>query len=128
MKSELYEEVELIRSVPDADLKVGDFSESLRSNRAILIDYLEHPGGGELGAVLELSQSLVREQYVVTVPVGAISPKACEVIAPSDSTAHAVAMSQAAVADVPVWLSFFRRILNVLAKFAAFRGWDSRKR
>ncbi|NJR70798.1 MAG: DUF4926 domain-containing protein [Synechococcales cyanobacterium CRU_2_2] len=64
MKPALYEEVRLVCDVPSAELEVGD--------RAILIDYLEHPGGGEMAAVLELSQSLARERYVVTVPVGAI--------------------------------------------------------
>lgn len=58
MKPELYEEIQLVRSVPTADLKVGD--------RAILIDYLEHPNGGEMGAVLELSQSMERKHYVWT--------------------------------------------------------------
>lgn len=65
MRPELYDEVQLIEDVPAAELVVGD--------RAIVIDYLEHPEGGEMGAVLELSQALEREQYVVTVPVGAIS-------------------------------------------------------
>ena len=109
VKPELYEEVQLIRSVPTAELEVGD--------RAVLIEYLEHPTGGEAGAVLELSQSLEREQYVVMVPVGAI--------ATLESTYHSVGSLQKPP-EAPVWLLAFQRVLNIFTQFLAFLGLNSR--
>ena len=127
MKPELYEEVQLICSVPSAELEVGDFSESLRSNRAVVIDYLEHPESGETGAVLELSQSLEREQYVVTVPVGAIASKACLAVATSNQEAHAIARQQEASANRPFWSSVLQRVLGIFAKFMAFLSLGKRE-
>lgn len=120
MKPELYEEVELICSVPAAELEVGD--------RAILIDYLEDPNSGEMGAVLELSQSQPRDQYVVTVPVGAISSTLCEVVATLDATAHLVERPQETPASASVWSSVFQKILNFIAKFTAFPDSGARRR
>jgi len=99
MRPELYEEVQLIVDVPAAELVVGD--------RAILIDYLEHPKGGEMGAVLELSQSLEREQYVVTVPVGAIAALTTQPL-----PEEAVCLNEASARA-----SLFERILNISARF-----------
>ena len=119
MKPELYEEVQLICAVPSADLEVGD--------RAILLDYLEHPDGGETGAVLELSQSLAREQYVVTVPVGAIASKACEALATSNQSAHPIAQQQEVSANRLFWSSVLRRVLNIFSGFMAFLGLGKRE-
>ncbi len=112
MRPELYDEVELICAVPAAELDVGD--------RATLIDYLEHPGSGESGAVLELSQSLGREQYVVTVPVGAI--------AALNATAHLVEVSQETPANTWVWSSVFQKIQNFVAKFTIWSDLGVRRR
>lgn len=120
MKPELYEEVELICSVPAAELEVGD--------RAILIDYLEDPNGGEMGAVLELSQSQPRDQYVVTVPVGAISSPLCEAVATLDATAHSLERPQETPAKASALWSVFQKILNFVAKFTVFLDLGTKRR
>ena len=109
MKPELYEEVELVADVPAAELEAGD--------RAIVVDYLEHPQGGEMGAVLELSQLLDRKDYVVTVPVGAISAL--------DKTAGLTGSMQSRVENAAE-LSVFRRGLNIFTAFVAYFGLGKR--
>jgi hypothetical protein len=63
---ELYKQVALTRDVPDAKLYEGDV--------AVLVDFVEHPSGGEQGAVLEAFNVLGESIDVVTVPVSAIAP------------------------------------------------------
>ena len=63
---ELYKEVALTRDVPEADLKQGDV--------AILVDLVNHPAGGEQGAILEVFNVAGESIAVVTVPVSAIAP------------------------------------------------------
>jgi hypothetical protein len=63
-KPELYQRVVLKRDIPEEGLKQGDL--------AWLVDYVEHPAGGEDGAVLELFNVLGDSIAVVTVPASAI--------------------------------------------------------
>jgi hypothetical protein len=64
MTPELYTQVALTRDVPDANLRKGDV--------AVLVDFIEHPAGGERGAILEVFNALGESIDVVTVPVSAI--------------------------------------------------------
>ncbi len=66
MKPELYTEVALSRDFPEHGLKQGDI--------ATLIDFVEHPSGGEEGGILEIFNVLGESIDVVTVPVSAIEP------------------------------------------------------
>jgi hypothetical protein len=52
------------RDIPSENLKKGDI--------AWLIDYVEHPSGGEEGAILEVFNVLGDSIAVATVPVSAI--------------------------------------------------------
>lgn len=61
---ELYREVALTRNVPEADLQQGDV--------AMLVDFVNHPSGGERGAILEVFNAVGDSIAVVTVPVSAI--------------------------------------------------------
>lgn len=62
MALELYQQVALIRDVPEAALYQGDV--------AVLVDFIEHPAGGEQGAILEVFNALGDSIDVVTVPIG----------------------------------------------------------
>ncbi len=64
MKPELYTDVVLTRDVPSENLRKGDV--------ATVIDYLEHPSGGEEGAILEVFNALGESIAIATVPVSAI--------------------------------------------------------
>lgn len=66
MKLKLYQEVALVRDVPDENLKSGDV--------AVLIDYVPHPRDGEAGAVLEVFNAVGESVSVVTVPESTIAP------------------------------------------------------
>ncbi len=66
MRLELYQEIVLTRTLPDANLQAGDV--------ATLIDYVPHPAGGEEGAVLEVFNAVGDSLTVVTVPASAIAP------------------------------------------------------
>jgi hypothetical protein len=66
MKPELYTRVVLTRDIPEERLKKGDV--------ATLVDYVEHPHGGEEGAILEVFNALGETLDVATVPVTAIEP------------------------------------------------------
>ena len=46
MKMKLFQEVALVRDVPDEGMRSGDV--------AMLVDYVPHPRDGEEGAVLEV--------------------------------------------------------------------------
>ena len=66
MKPELYTRVVLVRDVVDQGLRRGDL--------AWLVDVLDHPSGGEEGAILEIFNVLGESLRLVTVPVSAIAP------------------------------------------------------
>lgn len=65
MKLKPYQEVALLRDVPDENLRAGDV--------AMLIDYVPHPHGGDEGAVLEVFNAVGESMAVVVVPVSAIA-------------------------------------------------------
>lgn len=63
-KPELYKDVALTRDIPEENLKQGDV--------ATLVEYLEHPNGGEEGAILEIFNAIGESIGIATVPVSAI--------------------------------------------------------
>jgi hypothetical protein len=63
---ELYQEVVLRHDIADQSLCAGDV--------AMLVDYVEHPGQGEAGAVLEIFNSLGESIGVAIVPESSIEP------------------------------------------------------
>jgi hypothetical protein len=66
MRLACYQEVSLVSDVPDEHLRTGDV--------ATLVDYVPHPSGGEMRAVLEVFNALGESIAVVSVPVSAIAP------------------------------------------------------
>lgn len=70
MTLELHQQVVLTRDVPDAHLHEGDV--------ATLVDFVEHPSGGEQGAILEIFNALGDSIDVVTVPISAITALSAE--------------------------------------------------
>ncbi|MBZ0304227.1 MAG: DUF4926 domain-containing protein [Anaerolineae bacterium] len=68
----LYKQVALVRDVPEANLYAGDM--------VVLVDFIDHPTGGEQGAVLEVFNVLGESIDVVTVPVSAIAPLSADQI------------------------------------------------
>ncbi|WP_069791048.1 DUF4926 domain-containing protein (plasmid) [Cyanobacterium sp. IPPAS B-1200] len=70
MNIELYEEITLTRDIPQHQLKQGDI--------ATLVDFVEHPTGGETGCILEIFNALGESLRVVTVPISAIKPLTSE--------------------------------------------------
>jgi hypothetical protein len=64
MKPELYEQVAVTLDIPEEGLKRGDV--------ATVVQYLEHPQGGEEGAILEVFNAVGESIGIVTVPVSAI--------------------------------------------------------
>lgn len=66
MKPELYSRVVVNRDIPDENLYKGDV--------ATVVEYLEHPSGGEEGAILEIFNVLGESLGIATVPVSAIEP------------------------------------------------------
>jgi hypothetical protein len=65
MKPELYSRVVLTHDVTGEHLRRGDL--------AWVVDYVEHPTGGEDGAILEIFNVLGESLRVVAVPISAIS-------------------------------------------------------
>lgn len=61
---ELYQEVALARDLPEYDLKAGDI--------ATLVDFVDHPAGGEEGCVLEVFNAVGESLAVIAVPISAI--------------------------------------------------------
>jgi hypothetical protein len=72
MSLELYKQVALTRDVPEARLYEGDV--------AVLVDFIDHPSGGEQGAILEVFNVLGESIDVVTVPVSAVAPLSADQI------------------------------------------------
>lgn len=70
---ELFQKVSLINDLDEYGLKKGDI--------ATLIDFIEHPGGGEKGCVLEIANALGESINVITVPLSSIETlKADEIL------------------------------------------------
>lgn len=65
MPLELYQDVALVRDVPEHQLKVGDI--------ATLVDFVPHPKGGEEGCLLEVFNAVGESIAVVAVPISAIA-------------------------------------------------------
>ena len=65
MTLELYKQVALTRDLPEKNLYKGDV--------AVLVDFIEHPSGGEQGAILEVFNALGESIDVMTVPISAIT-------------------------------------------------------
>lgn len=72
MTVELYKQVVLTQNVPEADLMSGDV--------AVVVDFIDHPSGGEQGAILEVFNALGESIDVVTVPISAIAPLSADQI------------------------------------------------
>lgn len=66
MNFELYHEVALTRTVPQAGLRQGDV--------AVLVEIVPASSGGEKGAVLEVFNAIGESINVVTVPLSAVAP------------------------------------------------------
>ena len=66
MKPELYTRVFVDYDVPDEGLKQG--------NVATVVEYVEHPEGGEVGAILEVFNAVGETLGIATVPVSPIEP------------------------------------------------------
>jgi hypothetical protein len=64
-KPELYTRVTITRDIAEENLKQGDV--------AWVIEYLEHPAGGEQGAILEIFNAVGESLRIATVPVSAIA-------------------------------------------------------
>ena len=61
---ELFQKVSLIKDLEKYGLKKGDI--------ATLVDFVDHPGGGEKGCVLEIVNALGETIDVITVPLSFI--------------------------------------------------------
>ena len=68
----LYEQVALTKDLEAEKLRKGDV--------ATLIDYVAHPAGGEMGAILEFFNAIGESIAVLTVPVSSIAPLSSEYI------------------------------------------------
>ncbi|MGB6169280.1 MAG: hypothetical protein WBF52_16975 [Geitlerinemataceae cyanobacterium] len=64
MNLELYQEVALMRDVPEYHMRAGDV--------ATLIDFVTHPQNGEQGVVLEVFNAIGESISVVAVPLSAV--------------------------------------------------------
>ena len=64
MIPELYQEVALTRDFPEYELKAGDI--------ATLIDFVDHPSGGEEGCVLEVFNAVGESLTVIAVPISTV--------------------------------------------------------
>lgn len=72
MELELYQRVVITEDVPDQNLRKGDL--------AYLIEYVDHPSGGEKGAVLELFNIFGEHYSVAVVPASAINALSADLI------------------------------------------------
>ncbi|HNS39821.1 MAG: DUF4926 domain-containing protein [Anaerolineae bacterium] len=66
MKLDLYTEVMLTRDIPAEHLRSGDV--------VTLVDIVEHPSGGEDGAVVEIFNALGESIAVTAIPISAVAP------------------------------------------------------
>ena len=70
MNIELYQEIALTHDIPQHNLKQGDI--------ATLIDFVEHPTGGETGCILEIFNAVGESINILTVPISAVKPLTAE--------------------------------------------------
>jgi hypothetical protein len=74
MMPRLYDRVALKIAISEQGLRSGDV--------ATLVEFVDHPSGGERGCVLEVFNALGKSIAVVTVPQSAVEPlRADEVLA-----------------------------------------------
>jgi len=64
MTIELYQEISLTRDLPEYELRAGDI--------ATLVDFVDHPSGGEQGCVLEVFNAIGESIKTIAVPISAI--------------------------------------------------------
>ncbi len=64
MTLELFQDVALVRDLPEHNLRAGDIS--------TLVDFVRHPAGGEDGCVLEVFNAVGESIAVITVPLSAV--------------------------------------------------------
>ena len=64
MTIELYQEISLTRDLPEYELRAGDI--------ATLVDFVDHPSGGEQGCVLEVFNAIGESIETIAVPISAI--------------------------------------------------------
>lgn len=64
MQLKLYQEVALLRNIPEENLRKGDV--------ATLVDIVPHPAQGEKGAVLEVFNAVGESIAVIVVPISSI--------------------------------------------------------
>lgn len=64
MTLELYQEVALIRDLPEYELRAGDI--------ATLVDFVSHPSSGEEGCVLEVFNAVGESLKVIAVPISVV--------------------------------------------------------
>lgn len=70
---ELFQKVSLIKDLEKYGLKKGDI--------ATLVDFVDHPDGGENGCVLEIANALGESIDVITVPLSFVETlKADEIL------------------------------------------------
>ncbi|MBL8166160.1 MAG: DUF4926 domain-containing protein [Anaerolineae bacterium] len=72
MTLELYKQVVITRDLPEKHLYRGDV--------AVLVDFIEHPSGGEQGAILEVFNVLGESIDVLTVPLSAVEALRAEYV------------------------------------------------
>jgi len=66
MSLELYQRISLLRDLPEHRLHRGDV--------ATVVDWVDHPHGGERGCVLEIFNALGKSLAVTAVPLSAVEP------------------------------------------------------
>lgn len=66
MKLELYQSVALSQDIPEHQLKKGDI--------VTLVDYAQHPNGGEDGYVLEVFNAVGDSILVLALPMSYVEP------------------------------------------------------
>jgi hypothetical protein len=64
MTLELYQEVALTRDLPEYQLKAGDI--------VTLVDFVDHPSGGEEGYLLEVFNAVGESLTVIAVPISTV--------------------------------------------------------
>lgn len=62
----LYTRVIITRDLPDEGLRQGDI--------ATVVEFVDHPSGGEQGAILEIFNVMGESVGIATVPVSSIAP------------------------------------------------------
>lgn len=66
MSLKLYQRVSLLRDIPEHGLHHGDV--------ATVVDWVDHPNGGERGCVVEIFNALGKSLAVTAIPLSAVEP------------------------------------------------------